>query len=74
MRLYGRGCTKSLRRLYNEAKIPVFERGKYAVLSDGDNIIWAQGFGVSESYAVDENTKNAVLITEIFKGDDVHKR
>ena len=74
VRLYGRGCTKSLRRLYNEAKIPVFERGKYAVLSDGDNIIWAQGFGVSESYAVDENTKNAVLITEIFKGDDFHKR
>lgn len=72
LRLFGRGCTKAVRRLHSEAGIPVCERMKLAVLADGDEIIWAQRLGVSEKYAVRESTENIVCITVSNKGDDPH--
>ncbi len=72
IRLFGRGCTKEVRRLYNESGVPEHLRGRLCVLSAGDELIYAQSLGVAEKYAVGSETKNAVLITVINKGDDPH--
>lgn len=57
-----RKISKSLKKLFNEAKIPVAERDKKAVLRDGKNVIWVEGFGVSSSFSADENSKKIYKI------------
>ncbi len=53
----GRGVTKTLKKLFNEAKIPVTERDRRAVLECGGKIVWVEGFGVSQEACVSENTE-----------------
>ncbi len=56
-----RGVSKSLKKLFNEMKIPSDERGKIAVLRDENEIIWVEGVGVNAPYIpVDE--KNNIFI------------
>ncbi len=52
-----RNVTKSLKKLFNELKIPPEERNRLAVLRDGENIIWIEGVGVNSPYIPDENSK-----------------
>lgn len=54
--------TKSLKKLFNEAAIPVCERNKVAILRDDENIIWVDGFGTDGKYLPDINTKKVLII------------
>lgn len=58
----GRNATKTLKKLYNEAKIPIEERTLVPVAADGEGVFWVGGFGVCERCKVTEGTKNAVLL------------
>ena len=60
IRLNGRGCTKSLKKLMNEMKIPNELRDVIPVAADDDGVVWIYGIGVAERAAVDKNTKNAI--------------
>lgn len=48
IRLYGRGCTKSLKDLFSEAKLGSIERAQTPVLRDEKGVIAVCGFGVAE--------------------------
>lgn len=64
-RLKGRH-NKSLKKLFNEQKIPVNERNRLGILSnDKNDIIWIERLGVTDKYAVDENTKRALIVKNI---------
>lgn len=54
--------TKSLKKLFNEAKIPSLERNNIAVLRDDENLIWIDGFGTDGKYLPDINSKNILII------------
>ena len=56
IRLVGRNCTKSLKKLFNELKIPTELRNRIPVAADDLGVVWVYGVGVSERTAVDENT------------------
>lgn len=58
----GRNVKKTLKKLLNETKIPVAERGRLALLECGGNIVWAEGFGVSQEACVSENSRAAAEI------------
>ena len=58
----GRGVTKSLKKLFNEAKIPPSKRDDIVILADGDHILWIEGFGPSEFGCVTPNTKELISI------------
>ncbi len=45
----GRGVTKTLRKLFNEAEIPPARRGGIALLEAGGEIVWVEGFGPSQN-------------------------
>ncbi len=57
-----RKVSKSLKKLFNEMKIPLNEREIKAVLRDGENIIWVEGVGVNAPYIPDENTEKIFYI------------
>lgn len=58
----GRGVTKSLKKLFNEAKIPKEKRMSIPLLVDEQGIIWIEGFGVAERVKVDPNTKQVLVV------------
>ena len=54
--------TKTLKKLFNEAKIPSWERNNIAILRDDENLIWIDGFGTDGKYLPDINAKNVLII------------
>jgi len=62
----GRGVTKSLKKLFNEAKLNPMLRSKAAMLESDGEIVWIEGFGACEEYCVTNNTQNIAEI-KIFK-------
>ena len=54
--------TKTLKKLFNEAKIPSWERNNIAILRDDENLIWIDGFGTDGKYLPDINSKNILII------------
>lgn len=58
----GRGVTKSLRKLFSEAKIPSEKRDSVIVVANGSDVLWAQNFGVSQMAAVTQDTKKVAII------------
>lgn len=58
----GRNVTKTLKKLFNEEKIPVEKRAFVPVACDEAGVIWVGGIGVAERCKVTENTKNAVCL------------
>lgn len=60
IRLSGRNCTKSLKKLMNELKIPEELRDVIPVAADDDGVVWVYGVGADERVAVDKNTNKAI--------------
>ena len=52
VRLQGRGCTKTLKKLFAEAKLPLDARDRTPVFYDAQGVIAVYGFGVAERCAV----------------------
>ncbi|MBO4694213.1 MAG: tRNA lysidine(34) synthetase TilS [Clostridia bacterium] len=57
IRLLGRGCTKTLKGLFNENSVPLIERESLPVISDDLGVVWVCKFGVAERAAASENSK-----------------
>lgn len=57
-RPYGRNCTKTLRKLFNEKHIPPEKRNNIIVCCDEKGIIFVEGFGIDERFAVTDSTAN----------------
>ena len=57
----GRGCTKTLKKLFNELKIPAENRNKLHIIADDLGIIAVLGYAVDERVKPDSNTKKVIL-------------
>lgn len=57
-----RNCSKSLKKLFNEMKIPEDKRIYHPVIADSLGVIGVAGLCTDERVAVDENTKNVLLM------------
>ena len=51
VRLLGRGCTRPLKKLFQEAGLPLEARARTPVLYDDDGVIAVCGFGIAERCA-----------------------
>ena len=61
--LKARGCTKSLKKLFNELAIPPEERNGRIVLADGGGVLFAEGIGCDSRVCVTDGTENILLVT-----------
>lgn len=68
IRLAGRNVTKSLKKLWNEAAVPVAQRSKLGVFCDDAGVVAVEGFGVDERVACGENTRAVLLIAAVPSG------
>ena len=62
IRLANRGCTKTLRKLYNECKIPVDIRDTLPVIADDLGVVWIHTIGVAKRCEVSKKTNSAYII------------
>lgn len=62
IKLRGRNCTKTFKKLFNESKTDEGERDRLPVLTDDEGVVWLCGFGVAERCAVTENTVKVLVI------------
>ncbi len=53
---------KTLKKLYNECKIPVAQRKNLPIIADEKGIIWIMGVGVAERVKIDKNSQKIGLI------------
>lgn len=53
----GRGVTKTLKKLFNEAKIEPLLRDKPVIIETGGKIAWLEGFGASQECCVTDDTQ-----------------
>ncbi len=60
IKLKGRG-TKTLKKLYNELKVPANAREQLPIAVDSEGIVWICGAGVSERVCIDENSKQILI-------------
>ncbi len=58
----GRGNTKSLKKLFNERKIPTDLRYRIPMLECDGRVAWICSVGVAEGFQVSEDTKNILYI------------
>ena len=66
----GRGITKSIKKLFNELKIPVDKRNSVTFLAHGNDVIWIEGIGISDKYKITKNTKTIAMILKGKNCDD----
>ena len=68
--LRGRNCTKSLKKLFNELKIPKEERDNIPVAADDEGIVWIFGVDVSKRNAISAETKRIAEFKTTVFGED----
>lgn len=62
-RIVYRGMTRRVKKLYQQKKIPPFERDIIPVICDGDGILWIPGIAVRDGITAASSEEN---ITELF--------
>ncbi len=58
----GRNCTKTLKKLYNELKIPVEFRDSTAVVADDSGVVGIVGYCIDKRVVPDRNTKKILSV------------
>lgn len=57
-----RNCTKSLKKLFQEANIPPKDRDAIAVVEDDEGIVWVEGFGCDRRVKATGETISLLLL------------
>lgn len=59
---YKRKNTKTLKKLFNEKKIPIEDRDKIAILKDRNDVLWVEGIGVNAKHRINKKSEYAYII------------
>jgi tRNA(Ile)-lysidine synthase len=63
----GHAGEEKIKRLFQVARIPVWERSGWPVLTDRAGIVWTRRFGPAAGVAPDSSTRTVLRIREIVK-------
>jgi len=64
----GFSAEKKIKTLFQEARIPLWERRHWPVLTERSNILWARRFGPAARWAADSDTRIALAIRDAEEG------
>jgi tRNA(Ile)-lysidine synthase len=59
-----------IKTLFQESRVPLWERRHWPVLVDGETIVWSRGFGPAARFAVGPGTRTLLAIREIGIGGE----
>ncbi len=58
----GRHCTKTVKKLMTELKIPQEQRGSRLLLAEGSRILWFEGIGAAQRCRISPDTRRVLVI------------
>lgn len=64
----GRGRPEKLKTLFQEARIPLWERRNWPILAMGEQILWARRFGPAAGFAAADGCAEILEIREVWSG------
>jgi tRNA(Ile)-lysidine synthase len=70
----GRNGPEKLKTLFQEARIPSWERRLWPILTDGESIVWTSRFGPAASVAAIADSKVILRIRQTSTGDRIRNR
>jgi tRNA(Ile)-lysidine synthase len=59
----GSSGEQKIKTLFQEARVPLWERRHWPVLADGDSIVWSQRFGPATRYAAGPDSKVILVVS-----------
>src|SRR5436190_1114455 len=59
------GGVQKIKQLFQEARIPLWERRNWPILLDGDSIVWVRRFGPAAQFAAGPETATILRIQEV---------
>jgi tRNA(Ile)-lysidine synthase len=59
---------QKLKMLFQEARIPIWDRQSWPVLTSGGDIVWTRGFGVAERFLPGDGTRTLLRVYELGTG------
>lgn len=63
--LKGTAAAVKIKTLFQDFRIPLWERRSWPVITLGDSILWTRGFGVSSEFAATRESPDVLLIREL---------
>jgi tRNA(Ile)-lysidine synthase len=60
---------EKIKTLFQQERIPIWERQGWPVLTNGGRIVWARRFGVAAGFAASATTRRVVRVVEIADGE-----
>jgi tRNA(Ile)-lysidine synthase len=61
----GRSKPEKIKFLFQEARIPLWERGKWPIITYNEDIVWARGFGAAAEFGTQPQTGSILQIAEL---------
>ncbi|HWR49581.1 MAG TPA: tRNA lysidine(34) synthetase TilS [Bryobacteraceae bacterium] len=61
----GHTCEKKLKTLFQEARVPLWDRNRWPVVTCGEEIVWAARFGPAAQFAATSRTRTVLRVREI---------
>jgi tRNA(Ile)-lysidine synthase len=64
-----RGSTRAekIKTLFQEHRIPVWERRAWPVIAAGRSVVWTRRFGVSAEYAAGPDSRSVILVRDVME-------
>ncbi len=61
----GRNSAGKIKTLFQEYRVPLWERRTWPVIVQGDSIVWSRGFGVASDWAAGPDSRKILTIREL---------
>jgi tRNA(Ile)-lysidine synthase len=58
-------AAKKIKTLFQQARIPIWERAQWPVLTDAESIVWVRGFGVATRVAAAKGSSRVLTVGEL---------
>jgi tRNA(Ile)-lysidine synthase len=61
----GHTCDKKLKSMFQEARVPLWDRNRWPVVTCGEEIVWAAQFGPAAQFTATSRTRTVLRVREI---------
>ena len=61
--------TERIKLLFQEARVPIWDRQGWPVLTSGGKVVWARQFGVDRDARLQDSSRRAVRISEVARAE-----
>lgn len=65
----GRSGSEKIKTLFQEFRVPLWERRTWPVIARGDSILWTRRFGVARDFAAGAESRDVLVIREVMESN-----